>query len=511
AAEADRGDGAPARRPGHVRAAVVDGLAGHRPSGAGAGCARAAAAAVDRAGAAGRADRTRRLDQRQLRGAVLRHRLPQVRRPVVAAARFRRGLRPVARDRRRLRGRDPRRRRAHRHPYEPPDDGGGGVRVPAVAGGEADALAGPARLRRAARGAAAGAGVAGHRQRAPGVAAGSGGAAQRRRGPAAVHPGHVAGARSRSRGCAVNASVFRQYWSLTKPRVVALIVFTAAIGMFLATPGLPPLKESVLGFIGIWLAAASAAAINQLLDSRIDAQMARTNWRPIVVGQVTPRQALVFALVLAAASMAILLLWVNAMTAVLTFCSLIGYAVIYTRYLKRATPQNIVIGGIAGAAPPLLGWSAITGMQDQWGWAHALLLVLIIFVWTPPHFWALAIFRRADYARAMVPMLPVTHGVEYTRWQILLYTVLLVVVSVLPWVVGMSGLFYLGGALVLGTVFLWYAWRLLDPPDEFHAMRTFNYSVVYLMALFAFLLVDHWLLPLLAPAAGIEFVPAQGG
>ena len=305
-----------------------------------------------------------------------------------------------------------------------------------------------------------------------------------------------------------DASIFRQYWSLTKPRVVALIVFTAAIGMFLAVPGLPPLQESVLGFLGIWLAAASAATINQLLDSRIDAQMARTSWRPIVVGQITPRRALAFALVLGAASMAILLLWVNAMTALLTFCSLIGYAVIYTRYLKRATPQNIVIGGIAGAAPPLLGWSAITGMQDQWGWAHALLLVLIIFVWTPPHFWALAIFRREDYARALIPMLPVTHGVTYTRWQILFYTVLLVEVTVLPVVFGMSGLFYLGGALVLGSVFLWYAWRLLDPPDEFYAMRVFNYSIVYLMALFAFLLVDHWLLPFLQPAVGLEFVPA---
>jgi len=307
---------------------------------------------------------------------------------------------------------------------------------------------------------------------------------------------------------AAGASLFRQYWSLTKPRVVALIVFTAAIGMFLAVPGLPPLRQSVLGFVGIWLAASSAAAINQILDSRIDAQMARTNWRPIVVGQVTPRQAMVFALLLAIASMAILLAWVNTITAVLTFASLIGYAVVYTRYLKRATPQNIVIGGVAGAAPPLLGWASITGMQDQWGWAHALLLVLIIFVWTPPHFWALAIFRRADYARAMVPMLPVTHGVAYTRWQILLYTVLLVVVSILPWVVGMSGHFYLGGALVLGAVFLWHAWRLLDPPDEFYAMRVFNYSIVYLMALFAFLLVDHWLLPLLQAGPPVEFVPA---
>jgi heme o synthase len=295
-------------------------------------------------------------------------------------------------------------------------------------------------------------------------------------------------------------ATLRQYWSLTKPRVVALIVFTAAIGMFLAVPGLPPLRESVLGFLGIWLAASSAAAINQLLDARIDAEMARTSWRPIVVGQVSPRQALVFALALAAASMLILLVWVNPLTAALTFASLIGYAVVYTVWLKRATPQNIVIGGIAGAAPPALGWAAVTGELHP----HALLLVLIIFVWTPPHFWALAIFRRDDYARAMVPMLPVTHGVEYTRWQILLYTMLLVVVTVLPWATGLSGLFYLGGALVLGAVFVWHAYKLLDPPDEFYAMRVFNYSIVYLMALFAFLLVDHWLLPYLQPAPLLE-------
>ena len=297
-------------------------------------------------------------------------------------------------------------------------------------------------------------------------------------------------------------SVIKQYWSLTKPRVVALIVFTAAIGMFLAVPGLPPLRESVLGFLGIWLAAASAAAINQILDSRIDAKMARTSWRPLVSGTLTVRQALVFAIVLGALSMAILVLWVNLLAALLTFASLIGYAVIYTRYLKRATPQNIVIGGIAGAAPPALGWVAVTGHLHP----HALLLVLIIFVWTPPHFWALAIFRREDYARAMVPMLPVTHGVEYTRWQILLYSVLLVIVTVLPWATGMSGLFYLGGALVLGAVFVYYAYKLLDPPDEFYAMRVFNYSIVYLMALFAFLLLDHWLLPYLQPAAGVEFL-----
>ncbi|PZR20269.1 MAG: protoheme IX farnesyltransferase, partial [Citrobacter freundii] len=291
------------------------------------------------------------------------------------------------------------------------------------------------------------------------------------------------------------ASTYRQYWDLTKPRVVALIVFTAIVGMFLAIDGLPDgaqLLRGALGFLGIWLAASSAAAINQLLDTRIDAKMARTSWRPLVQGQVKPWQALVFALVLAALSMAILVLWVNTITAILTFASLIGYAVVYTVFLKRATPQNIVIGGIAGAAPPLLGWATMTGMQGEWDWPHALLLVLIIFVWTPPHFWALAIFRREDYARALVPMLPVTHGVTYTRWQILFYTVLLVEVTVLPVVFGMSGFFYLGGALVLGSVFLWYAWRLLNPPDEFFAMRVFNYSIVYLMALFAFLLADHW-------------------
>jgi protoheme IX farnesyltransferase len=302
-------------------------------------------------------------------------------------------------------------------------------------------------------------------------------------------------------------ATLRQYWALTKPRVVALIVFTALVGMFLAVPGLPPLKESVVGFLGIWLAASSAAAINQLLDSRIDAKMARTSWRPIVVGQITPARALAFALVLGALSMVLLVAFVNTITAVLTFASLIGYAVVYTVFLKRATPQNIVIGGIAGAAPPLLGWSAITGMQGDWDWAHALLLVLIIFVWTPPHFWALAIFRREDYARALVPMLPVTHGVEYTRWQILIYTVLLVAVTVLPWAVGMSGVFYLGGALVLGAAFLVHAWKLMDPPDEFYAMRVFNYSIVYLMALFAFLLVDHWLAPLMAPAPAFELQP----
>ncbi len=305
----------------------------------------------------------------------------------------------------------------------------------------------------------------------------------------------------------MSSSASRQYWALTKPRVVALIVFTALVGMFLAVPGLPPWREAIFGLLGIWLAAASAAAINHLIDQRIDKVMVRTADRPLATGALQPSQVLAFAVFLGAMSMTILIVLVNLVTAALTFASLIGYAIVYTGFLKRATPQNIVIGGIAGAAPPLLGWAAVTGMNNPWDWAHALLLVLIIFVWTPPHFWALAIFRRDDYARALVPMLPVTHGVEYTRWQILLYTVLLVVATVLPWVVGMSGLFYLGGALVLGAVFLWYAWKLQDPPDEFFAMRVFNYSVVYLMALFAFLLVDHWLLPWLQPTAAMEFVP----
>ncbi|WP_372017534.1 heme o synthase [Pseudoxanthomonas sp. 10H] len=289
---------------------------------------------------------------------------------------------------------------------------------------------------------------------------------------------------------------WRQYLELTKPRVVALLVFTALVGMFLAVPGLPPLKESVFGLLGIWLAASSAAAINHLIDQRIDKVMVRTAHRPLATGALRPMQVLAFAVALGVASMALLVLLVNAVTALLTFASLIGYAVVYTGWLKRATPQNIVIGGVAGAAPPLLGWAAVTNMDGAWDWQHALLLVLIIFVWTPPHFWALAIFRREDYARALIPMLPVTHGVTYTRWQILFYTVLLLQVSILPVLFGMSGFFYLGGALVLGSVFLWYAWRLLDPPDEFFAMRVFNYSIIYLMALFAFLLVDHWL-PLL--------------
>jgi protoheme IX farnesyltransferase len=279
-----------------------------------------------------------------------------------------------------------------------------------------------------------------------------------------------------------------QYLELTKPRVVALIVFTAIIGMFLAVPGWPPLRESVAGFVGIWLAAASAAAINHLIDQRIDRVMARTSNRPLATGSLNSTQVLTFAVALGALSMTILISLVNPLTAALTFASMIGYAIVYTAWLKRATPQNIVIGGDAGAAPPMLGWTAVTGHLHP----YALLLCLIIFVWTPPHFWALAIFRRDDYSRAQVPMLPVTHGVAYTRQHVLYYTILLLIVTVLPYLTGMSGLFYLGGALVLGAGFLYYAKVLMNPPNELFAMKVFNYSIVYLMALFAFMLVDHY-------------------
>ncbi|GAB2553444.1 heme o synthase [Rhodanobacter koreensis] len=282
---------------------------------------------------------------------------------------------------------------------------------------------------------------------------------------------------------------FSEYLQLTKPRVVALLVFCAVIGMFLAVPGIPPWRALVFGTLGIWMASGSAAAFNHLIDERIDKLMARTARRPLATGSLTPRQVLVFAVLLGIVSMLVLALLVNPLTALLTFGGLIGYALVYTAYLKRATPQNIVIGGLAGAIPPVLGWTAVTGHLH----AFALQLCLIIFVWTPPHFWALAIFRRDDYARAQVPMLPVTHGVVYTRWHVLFYTVLLVLVTLLPALTGMSGLIYLGGAVVLGAGFLYYAVRLLNPPDELFPMKVFKYSIVYLMALFAFLLADHWL------------------
>jgi heme o synthase len=281
------------------------------------------------------------------------------------------------------------------------------------------------------------------------------------------------------------------------------------IGMFLATPGVPDWRALVFGTLGIWLASSSAAAFNHLIDQRIDKLMARTSHRPLATGALSPRQVLGFALAIGAISMVVLFFLVNPLTALLTFAGLIGYAVIYTAFLKRATPQNIVIGGVAGAIPPLLGWAAVTGMHGRTDWAYALLLVLIIFAWTPPHFWSLAIFRREDYRRACIPMLPVAYDVQYTRWHVLFYTVLLVLVSVLPYLAGMSGLFYLGGALVLGLAYLWYALRLMNPPDELFAMRAFGYSIVYLMALFAFLLVDHWLL--MRAVAPATYVLQQAG
>jgi len=286
-------------------------------------------------------------------------------------------------------------------------------------------------------------------------------------------------------------NTLHEYWVLTKPRVVTLLMFTAGIGALLATPGLPPWRPLALGLLGIWLAAAAAAALNHLIDQNIDRHMARTAHRPLPTGSLQPWQVLIFAIFLGTSSMLLLGLGVNGLTAVLTFISLIGYAGLYTAFLKRTTPQNIVIGGIAGAAPPVLGWTAVTDQLHP----YALLLCLIIFLWTPAHFWALAIFRREDYARANVPMLPVTHGVVVTRWHVLAYTVLLSLATLLPYMAHMSGLFYLGGAVVLDLGFLYYAIRLLHPPDEYFAMRVFNYSIVYLAALFGFLLADHWLLP----------------
>jgi protoheme IX farnesyltransferase len=284
-------------------------------------------------------------------------------------------------------------------------------------------------------------------------------------------------------------SVAGRYLELCKPKVVALIVFTAIVGMILAVPGWPPLQETLAGILGIGLAASSAAAINHLLDQRIDAVMARTRNRPLPSGQLSVNQVLIFALTLAVVSMIVLVVWVNTLTAVLTFLSLIGYAVIYTVWLKRATPQNIVIGGAAGAAPPVLGWTAVAGTVDH----NALILFLIIYVWTPPHFWALAIHRRRDYAAVDIPMLPVTHGVRFTRWQILFYTILLVIVTTMPYLTGMSGLLYVAGVTVLNLGFLWYALRLRHDPDERLPMQTFGYSIIYLMVLFMFLMADHYL------------------
>lgn len=281
---------------------------------------------------------------------------------------------------------------------------------------------------------------------------------------------------------------WRDYLELCKPRVVALMLLTVVVGMFLAKPGLVPLSTLVASLIGIGFAAGSAAAVNHLVDKHIDSIMARTSKRPVARGRVSQREALCFALILGVTGLTILAFFVNILTSVLTFITLIGYAGIYTGYLKRATPQNIVIGGLAGAAPPLLGWTAITNQLDP----QALLLVLIIFTWTPPHFWALAIYRFEEYKSAAIPMLPVTHGIEFTKLNVLLYTILLLVVSVLPFAVGMSGWLYLLGALILGARFLYWSIVLYGTDKPVVAMQTFRFSIIYLMVLFVFLLADHW-------------------
>jgi protoheme IX farnesyltransferase len=281
---------------------------------------------------------------------------------------------------------------------------------------------------------------------------------------------------------------WREYYELCKPRVVVLIIFTAVVGMLLAVPGALPLGKVIFATLGIGLAAASGAAINQLVERRIDAVMARTKNRPLPHGDLNTTNAFIFALALCAISMAILIIKINMLTALLTFISLIGYAVIYTMFLKPATPQNIVLGGAAGAAPPLLGWVAMTGEVSS----EALLLFLIIFIWTPPHFWALAIRRREEYASVGIPMLPVTHGVPFTKLQILLYTLLLLAVSLLPFVINMSGLIYLAGAIALGLGFIWQAWILYRSESDDHAMKTFGFSIFYLSLLFGFFLLDHY-------------------
>ena len=281
---------------------------------------------------------------------------------------------------------------------------------------------------------------------------------------------------------------FRYYLELTKPKVVALMILTSIIGMFLSVPGMVPIDVLILGNVGIALCAGAAAVINHVVDRKIDLKMSRTLNRPVAKGRVSPYQALLFSTILGLIGMAILLVYINSLTAWLTLASLFGYAVLYTSYLKRATPQNIVIGGLAGAVPPLLGWTAVTGEVH----GHALLLVLIIFAWTPPHFWALAVHRKDEYAKAEIPMLPVTHGEKYTKISILLYTVLMILVTLLPFAVGMSGWLYILGALILGAGFLYWAIMMMLDRNPNAGMDTFKYSIVYLMALFIIMLVDHY-------------------
>jgi protoheme IX farnesyltransferase len=284
-------------------------------------------------------------------------------------------------------------------------------------------------------------------------------------------------------------ATWRDYYEMCKPRVVMMMILTSLVGMFLAVPGMVPLNALVWGNLGIALVASAGAVINHLIDHRIDTLMQRTLKRPIPQGKVTPMQALIFALAICLLGMLILLFLVNPLCAWLTLASFIGYAIIYTGYLKRATPQNIVIGGLSGAMPPLLGWTAVTGTVDPGG----LLLVLIIFAWTPPHFWPLAIHRKKDYAKTDIPMLPVTHGDALTKLHSLLYTIIMLIVSILPYLTGMSGIFYLTVALVLGAGFMYWSIKLMVGSRQDTALKTFRYSIFYLLALFIALLIDHYL------------------
>jgi protoheme IX farnesyltransferase len=288
---------------------------------------------------------------------------------------------------------------------------------------------------------------------------------------------------------------WRDYLEICKPRVVLLMLLCSVVGMFLATPGMVPLDVLVFGTLGIALVAASAAAVNHIADAEIDARMERTRERPVATGRITMRQGLVFATITGTFGFAVLYALINPLTAWLNLASWIGYGIVYTLFLKRATPQNIVIGGLFGAAPPLFGWAAVSGTVEP----GALLLVLIIFAWTPPHFWALALDRKEEYRHAKIPMLPVTHGEQYTRWHILFYTLILLAISLLPFAIGMSGLIYLAAALALGAVFVYWAVVLLRNRNPRAPIETFRYSIVYLMALFVALLIDHYLF--LSPGA----------
>ena len=300
------------------------------------------------------------------------------------------------------------------------------------------------------------------------------------------------------------AATWRDYYQMCKPRVVMLMLLCAAVGSFLATPGLPPLAPVLFGILGIALVAGSAAAVNHIADASIDARMARTRNRPVATGRVSQPRGILFAAVTGILGMAILVVFVNPLTAWLNLASWVGYGFVYTMYLKRATPQNIVIGGLFGAAPPLFGWTAVTGTIEP----GALLLVLIIFAWTPPHFWALAIERKDEYATIDMPMLPVTHGEQYTKWHILFYTLILVAVSLMPFAIGMSGLLYLAGAIGLGAGFIYWAVVLLIGKNPRAPMETFRYSLLYLMLLFVFLLVDHYAFPGLTVATWSMALPA---